>query len=235
MRRLRRRSAADAYDLSDLGPLYHDYALFGARNRQLPGIFGPNQRAKAPIITAYIALAIAKSKEASDDVSFLELFCADAYYAMVAGRLGATSTTGLDNNRDGYSALAPEIARRLRIDGFRLLEMDVDDIESLPPVDIVANVGGLYHVSDPVTVLERSYRLATRYLIVQSVVSLANDDENYFEAPAPGWDWGSRFSRASFDAMIRSRGWDVVAAHSNELTANQEPSDRGSVFYLVQK
>jgi hypothetical protein len=222
-------------DLTDLGPLYHDYSFFGAVNEQLPGIYALNQAAKAPIITAYIALALADAREQSDHVSFTELFCADAYYAMVASRLGAASVRGVDNHRDDFSAKAPEVARRLGIGGFELVDLDVvTQIDRLEPADVVANVGGLYHVADPEAVLQASYDLARRYLVVQSVVSLANDDPDYFEAPAPGWDWGSRYSLVSFDTMIRSQGWNILAWHANELTGNTEPKDRGSVYYLVE-
>jgi hypothetical protein len=151
-------------DLSDLGPLYHDYAFFGARGEQLPGHFGPNQQAKAPILTAYIALALADVLESEPAPSFVELFCADAYYAMVAGRLGAASTRGIDNNRDEHSDTAEEIARRLGIEGFELIEADVADMAAFEPADVVANVGGLYHVANPEQVLQDSYALATRYL-----------------------------------------------------------------------
>ena len=37
--------------LKDLGPLYHKYTFFGIDNEQLSEIFGPNQKAKEPIIT----------------------------------------------------------------------------------------------------------------------------------------------------------------------------------------
>jgi hypothetical protein len=228
-------TTTDRQDLTDLGPQYHEYSFFGATGTQLEGHFVGNQRAKAPIITAYIAYAIAKSREYTDDVSFIELFCADAYYAMVAGRLGALSTTGVDNNRDKHSDAAMEIARRLGIDGFRMLDMDISRISRLAPADVVANVGGLYHVENPVDVLRDSYALARRYLIVQNVVSLANTDPDYFETPAPGWTWGSRFSRASFDALIRSQGWNIVDHHENELTGNDRDEDRGSMYYLIAK
>jgi hypothetical protein len=222
-------------DLSDLGPLYHDYSFFGATGEQLPGHFGPNQRAKAPMLTAYIALALADVLEDTEEPSFAELFCADAYYAMVAGRLGATHVRGIDNNRDEHSETATEIARRLGIAGFELVEADVADMASFPPADVVANVGGLYHVADPEEVLRASYELATRYLIVQTVVSLANEDPDYFEAPAPGWDWGSRYNAVSFDTMVRDQGWNLLAWHRNELTGNDRREDRGSVYYLIAK
>jgi hypothetical protein len=67
------------------------------------------------------------------------------------------------------------------------------------------------------------------------VVSLATDDADYFESPAPGWTWGNRFSRKSFDRMIRSLGYTIVDSHFNELEGNSRPEDRGSVYYLIQK
>ncbi|MGD0232802.1 MAG: hypothetical protein ABSC19_21030 [Syntrophorhabdales bacterium] len=89
--------------LHGLGPLYHNYSFFGVDNDQLPGIYELNQKAKAPIISAYIAYAIAKSKRnTSDIVSFTELFCADGFYAMVASRLGCNRSIGIDNDRDKH-------------------------------------------------------------------------------------------------------------------------------------
>jgi hypothetical protein len=187
------------------------------------------------MITAYLALALASVAEDTPEPSFIELFCADAYYAMVASRLGARWVRGVDNSRDGFSGVAPEIARRLGIDGFELIGADVADLAGLAPADVVANVGGLYHVADPEKVLQDSYALANRYLIVQTVVSLANDDPTYLEVPAPGWDWGSRMNPVSFDTMIRDQGWQLLAWHQNELTGNSEPKDRGSVYYLIEK
>lgn len=223
-------------DLRRFGPLYHSYRLLGAVNEQLPGIYPPNQRCKEPILVAYIQWAIAKCRSSlGTPVSFAELFCADGYYAMIARHLGATSSMGIDNDRDGHIGNANAVAAALGLDDVQFLKMDVAAMDSLPPVDIVANVGGLYHVDDPLDILERSYRLARRYLIVQTVVSLARHDADYFEKPAPGWTWGNRFSRESFDAAIDATGWDIVDRHFNELEGNERPEDRGSVYYLIRK
>jgi hypothetical protein len=221
---------------NDMGPLYHDYSLFGVRNQQLPGIFGPNQKCKAPIISAYIQLAIAKSRRKSGDlVSFTELFCADAYYAMLALKFGADKAYGVDNNRDNYSVKSTEIAKRLKYSHYKFVQADVSEIDKLESTDVVANVGGLYHVSNPQEILALSYGLANKYLIVQSVVSLATSDPNYFVTPAPDWSWGSRYSRQSFDKMIRQSGWSIISHHFNELEGNERKEDRGSVYYLVEK
>ncbi|MBM4438056.1 MAG: hypothetical protein FJ029_12680 [Actinobacteria bacterium] len=223
-------------DLRHLGPQYHSYRLLGATNEQLPGIYPPNQACKEPILLAYIQLAIAKCRTTiATPVSFAELFCADGYHAMMARRLGATASMGIDNDREGHFGTASKVAAAVGLSDVRFLRMEVDAIDTLPPVDIVANVGGLYHVADPLAILAKSYAMARRFLIVQSVVSLATDDPRYFASPAPGWHWGSRFSRASFDRAMRETGWDIVDSHFNELEGNDRPEDRGSAYYLVRK
>ena len=220
-----------------LDGLYHEYSFFGFRNRQAEGHFALNQKAKSPIIVAYIAQAIAKTKEIKEDISFVELFCADAYYAMIASRLGAREVTGVDNNKDQYAGCnkVKSIAKKLDIRNFSFIDADINKLSTKNKYDIVANVGGLYHVSDPERILEKSYSIARHYLIVQSVVSLANKRLDYFEEPAPGWDWGCRYNPASFDRMIRSKGYKIVDYHFNELKGNSRPEDRGSVYYLIEK
>lgn len=222
--------------LKDLGPLYHNYSFFGVDNEQLPGIYELNQKAKAPIITAYIAYAIAKSKvRTSDTVSFTELFCADGYYAMIAARLGCNLSIGIDNDRDKHFSNATLIAARLGHANVIFQKEEITPTSSFGGTDIVANVGGLYHVDNPEKILELSYRMANKYLIIQSVVSLATDDEDYYESPAPGWTWGSRFSRQSFDRMIKTHCSQIVDQHFNELEGNNRSEDRGSVYYLIKK
>lgn len=222
--------------LKELGPLYHEYSFFGVSNEQLPGMYELNQKAKAPIITSYIAYAIAKSRaKATDSVSFTELFCADGYYAMVAARLGCDRSIGIDSNRDGHLPKARKIAELLGMSSVTFLETEITGDTALEATDIVANVGGLYHVSKPEEILKLSYARARKFLVVQTVVSLASTDETYFAAPAPGWTWGNRYSRNSFDRMIRAVCPGIVDSHFNELEGNNRLEDRGSVYYLIKK
>lgn len=224
-----------AHVLSDLGELYHSYAFFGVDNGQLPGMYAPNQKAKAPVLVAYIAYAVAKSMRDNDSsVSFTELFCADGFYAMVAARLGCKPSVGIDNDRDNHFGKAALIASRLGLSDVIFEKREITPTSTFSPTDIVANVGGLYHVEQPEEILDLSYRMANQYLIVQSVVSLATEDDQYFEAPAPGWTWGNRFSRQSFDKMIQRHGYKVIDQHFNVLEGNNRPEDRGSVYYLIK-
>ena len=160
---------------------------------------------------------------------------ADGFYAMAARKFGAFDSIGIDNNRDGYLKYAEKISSRLGLDRVQFLAMDVSAIEHLKTVDIVANVGGLYHVSNPMEILSKSYDFAKRYLIVQTVVSLATQDDDYYESPAPGWDWGNRFSRTSFEKYIHSKNWEILDSHFNELEGNDRLEDRGSIYFLIKK
>jgi methyltransferase family protein len=221
--------------LDDLGPLYHSYRFFGVDNPQIVN-FAANQRCKEAIILSYILNGIAKSRSSMNEpVSFAELFCADGYFTMLAARLGATSAIGIDSNRDGHSAAAPVIAGRLGLNNVRFDLREVDTITELDAYDVVANIGGLYHVSNPIEILRKSYDLAKRYLIVQSVVSLASNRDDYFVSPAPGWQHGCRFSPQSFTKMVESQGYRILDRFYNELEGNARPEDRGSVYFLIEK
>lgn len=220
----------------DLGPTYHDFSCLGLPTEQIPGIYAPNQRTKVPIISAYILMAFARLRaRGCEDFSFAELFCADGFYAMFAARFGAACATGFDNDRDGHLASAAMIRDRLGLPQVEFRATRIEDIPAGERFDVVANVGGLYHVDDPEAVLEQSYEMARAYLVIQNVVSLATDAWDYFERPAPGLDWGNRFSRASFDGMVRSKNWRIVDSFFNTLDANPRLEDRGSVYYLIEK
>lgn len=216
-------------------PGYHDFSWLGCPTPQIPGIFKPNQDAKAPVLCAYILLALARARAATGGATtFAELFCADGFYAMFAARFGAARAWGYDSDRDGHLASALRMRARLGIDNVDFVRCRVEDLGA-ERFDIVANVGGLYHVDDPRAVLEASWNMARRYLIVQNVVSMANDEPDYFERPAPGLDWGNRFSRRSFDRLVRGLGGMVVLADFNTLDANPRIEDRGSMYYLIEK
>ncbi|MDY0046304.1 MAG: methyltransferase domain-containing protein [Thauera propionica] len=222
--------------MADMEPTYHDFSWLGLPTRQIEGIYAPNQAVKAPVIAAYVLLALARLRARGVvPISFAELFCADGFYAMFAARFGADHAVGFDNDRDGHLASAQRIRDRL---GLVSVEFERTDIEAIDPsrrFSIVANVGGLYHVDDPEAVLRRSFAMAEHYLIVQNVVSLADTSDDYFCRPAPGLTWGNRYSRESFDALIARTGWRVLLQDFDVLRGNPRPEDQGCVFYLIEK
>lgn len=226
---------ADPHLLDDLGPLYHSYRLFGVENQQIEN-FRVNQRCKESLILGYILVAMGKVRATCDyQPSFAELFCADGYFTMCAAYFGANPAVGIDNNRDGWSPNGPEIARRLGLNNVSFQWGDVNEIDGENLYDVVANIGGLYHVSNPVDVLRKSYALARRFLVVQSVVTTTTNDANYFVSPAPGLQHGCRYSAQSFANMVVAQGYRIIDAQFNQLEGNQRPEDRGSVYMLIEK
>jgi hypothetical protein len=99
----------------------------------------------------------------------------------------------------------------------------------------VANIGGLYHVTNPVEILRKSYELARRYLIVQTVVSMASNAPDYFVTPAPGWQHGCRYGAQSFVNVVQAQGYRILDAQFNQLEGNPRMEDRGSVYMLIEK
>lgn len=213
---------------------YHDFSLLGLDSSNATGSHRKNQIAKAPVILGYLLFAIGKSKQRkSGPIHVAELFCADAYYSFVASRFGADRCDAFDNNKDGHIEEAYSAKQQLADGKVHIHLKDIFQIESNFRADIVMNTGGLYHVTDPLRALERSYSMASRYLIVQTVTSLVSENVSYFETPAPGWKHGCRFSHAWIQNQIASRGYFVVDSERNILEGNGRLEDRGSSYFLI--
>jgi 2-polyprenyl-3-methyl-5-hydroxy-6-metoxy-1,4-benzoquinol methylase len=230
------RSRASNEELNELGPWYHSFDSLGVQLVQLPGIYPINQKCKEGIILRYLQLCIEKSKKSCEDKpTVLEMFCADGYYAAHAKRMGAGRVTGIDWDQKRIKQ-AEAIYRTLFDEPGEFLVQDVCSFSPSEPYDIVLCCGGLYHVSEPRRVIENCFnKFSKEFLIVQSVVSLENNDEDYFVTPAPGWSHGSRFSMVFLRKTILQAGWQIVDSHFNELEGNERLCDRGSAYFLCQK
>lgn len=209
---------------------YHNFSILGINNRQRGGIYPINQRCKEQYILGYLLLALAKARgrTVDDRPSVLELFCADAYYGLLAKKFGAGQVTVIDND-----PAAIEHAGIMR----DILNLDVDIqltnvFDFVPGIsyDVVLCTGGLYHLSDPKAFLRSVKNYTKKYLIVQSVVSLESDDPEYFVSPAPGWPHGCRFSRTYFAKMLNDLGFQMIDQGFNHLEGNDRLCDRGSCY-----
>jgi len=215
---------------------YHDFSFLGLNLPQKPGIYGPNQKAKEPVIARYLLSAVGelRAREVSP-ITVAELFCADAYYSFLARRFGADRCYAFDNNKDGHLPEAHNIQTLLKDHCVEIRETEVAKIPLEFSTSIVINAGGLYHLNDPLSCLEHSYATCAHYLIVQSVITTATEDENYFEAPAPGWDWGCRFTYKYLENEIRRRDYEIIDSDRNLLLGNDRLEDRGSAYFLIRK
>jgi 2-polyprenyl-3-methyl-5-hydroxy-6-metoxy-1,4-benzoquinol methylase len=93
----------------------------------------------------------------------LDVFCANGAFSFEAARLGATEVVGVD-----YDAPRLECARFIGslVEGSlpiapSFIDGDVYELPSIvePPFDVTVALGGLYHVADPVLVLDNLRRV----------------------------------------------------------------------------
>ncbi len=211
-------------------PWYHNFGVLGVRTVQEPGIWRANQIAKQKPLFSYISRAIEICHERGTGSEGVELFCADGFYGNYAVQAGADHIHGVDLD-DKNLAKARLMSKLLDTAGkARFDHMDVYKIEQSYDWGICA--GGLYHIADPAGLLKMLTHRIKGPLVIQTVYSLANDSPDYFETPAPGWTWGSRFSHAYLTRMIEDAGWKILESTTNELKGNKRPEDRGSAYYL---
>jgi SAM-dependent methyltransferase len=211
---------------------YHDYSPLGFKTRQGREVMRHNQTSKQRPLFEMIDRALDLCRPSSEKISGLELFCADGFFGNYAASRGATSLLGVDLSKK-HLRRATLAAKLLGLADVARFEMrDVFDIAG--EFDFAICAGGLYHLSNPEALLRKLAGQVQRALVIQTVYSLARSEPDYFEAPAPGWTWGCRFSRDYLLGMARDAGFHVVDWTTNELEGNTRPEDRGSIYVLCE-
>lgn len=137
---------------------------------------------------------------------------------------------------ENHTRRARTIARRLQLHDIIFHCEDVWTFLERPgsPYDLVLCAGGLYHIDAPGRLLEMVGRVGSRYVVIQTVVTLETEDADYFVEPAPGWQHGCRFTHAWLRECIAALGWRVEAEARADLPGNRSLRDRGSSFFLCR-
>lgn len=193
-----------------------------------------NQRVKEAVLIPFLRRCL---EELGERPSCLDLFCADGYYSCTIASLAPSArVTGIDLDEREIER-ARTAARVLELPGAEFVCADADRwIEaSRERFDLIFCAGGLYHLSRPELLLARLSKISVRYLVLQSVVSLENQELEYFEAPAPGWRHGSRFSHDRLVAWLGEYGWEIVDQLLHELPGNRHLRDRGSSCFICRR
>lgn len=220
---------------------YHDFSPLGLKTNQFRSAFyRKNQQAKQDELFDLIDRAIASCpREPGPGIKGVELFCADGFYANYAASRGVRSMLGVDLDADSVEARSgvleqARLVTRLLGNGdyIHYRKADVFDLDG--SWDICICAGGLYHLTDPRRLLTRLRRQVKTALVLQTVVSLENQDPSYFVTPAPGLTWGCRFSSKHLDRMIETSGWEIMERRENQLPGNIRLCDRGSVYLLCR-
>ncbi len=163
----------------------------------------------------------------------LDLFCADGYYSFLMTRLAPhAQVIGVDlNEQDIHRANA--MAQVLKTTNVAFERKDVFDVLKHPRVcDLIFCAGGLYHLATPADLIRLIGEQHPKRVVIQSVVSLSTEDQDYFVTPAPGWKHGSRFSHARLRNWILESGLQIIVETRNELEGNFAKQDRGSSYFL---
>ena len=213
-----------------LDPWYHDFATLGFPTLQRPGIFKPNQRCKQEPLFELIRKAVSLCYDKGTSARGVELFCADGFYANHAIRCGAEAVQAID--LDELDLSKGRLITKILGHEDRVTFEHADVLDLSRTYDFGICAGGLYHLSNPQDLLARLAERIRTALVIQTVYSLANTSEDYFETPAPLWTWGCRFSYTYLQTMIEHCGWSIFEARTNELTGNERLEDRGSAYFL---
>lgn len=215
---------------------YHDFSALGLPTKHRGEFYRSNQEAKAPMICHLIDEALRIVEEhptrANRNPTAMELFCADAYYAMYVAKIRPFfQVHAMDRSADEIKR-GRAVAKALDLQDRVMLEQhSVGAYHG--DADLVLCTGGLYHLHDPLKLLKRLCQPSVKAMVVQSVYSLEDDHLDYFGKAPPDRPHGSRFSAAWLLNAIRKAGWDVVEDGVNELKANPM-RDRGSLYVLCK-
>jgi 2-polyprenyl-3-methyl-5-hydroxy-6-metoxy-1,4-benzoquinol methylase len=229
-------------------PWYHDFKALGIQTNFSPekmdGIPDAQvrqtrknmdqQARKESIIAPYIQMALDRIGDTSN-ISILDLFCADGYYGFLTQKLAPGSTlTGVDINGKDIK-LCKIMASHLDLGPSTFVEDDVYHyVENSGEVDLALCTGGLYHIPDPRRLLDGLRKITEQYLIIQSAITVAHDDPDYYETPNPWFNgWGSLFTNARLLRWIDETGFNIIDSATN---ARAEPNPRkvGACYALVK-
>jgi cyclopropane fatty-acyl-phospholipid synthase-like methyltransferase len=198
-----------------------------------------NQSRKESVIAPFIRQAlddITQQKDRIRTLRCLDLFCADGYYSCMLARMCPdVEITSVDLDEQEI-VRARTAARLLGVHQATFELADVWEFVRAPrQFDLILCTGGLYHLTQPSDFVRLLRQMCGpvngQQLVVQSVVTLENDDPDYFVSPAPGWKHGSRFTHGGLGRWLEQAGWRIVASDRNELSGNARPCDRGSSYY----
>lgn len=221
---------------------YHDFERLGVKTKLIPfSGYREAQDLKDSIIIDYVKI-IEKDERKTPKKGF-ELFCSDGYYSHYFAAFGYNmlgvdlcEESGEGKKRGNNLYHARLIQRILDNSGMTSFKKgDVFDVKE--NFDLIVNVGGLYHISDPISLIKQNINFLNQggHLIIQSIVADI-EDPDYFCTPAPGWNWGCRFSHSWLRDKLRLLS-SISILDEREVNANYNRStfDRKYSSFLIKK
>jgi tetratricopeptide (TPR) repeat protein len=212
-----------------LDPWCHDFSVLGIKTPQRQNCSELNQNGQDEIFRL-IKEAIRLCRETSDRAKGVELFSADAFYANYAVMAGADEMECVDI--DDYEIAKAELITKILGNTERMIFNRGDVFKLSDSYDFCICAGGLYHLENPLELLELLSEKTRTALIIQTVYSLAHEADDYFETPPPGRKWGCRFSYGYLTKMLERSGWIVVSEKRDISVGNEKQADSGFAYLL---
>lgn len=228
---------------------YHNFSAVGFPSTFYRiGGYDVSQKNKAPILIDLIreASALVKKRKAQPDeeVSLVDLFCADAYYSIYALHHDfATFAVAIDcQEMSGEGSLRANVLEQAnfisKLCGLqnRLLLINEDVLTYRGEFDICLCFGGLYHINNPYDLLKRITLRTKSALVIQTVIT-SNQGETrpFFISPAPDWSWGCRFNAIYLTNILQELGWKIIHQDIRSMEANTSSWDNLSLSILCVK
>ena len=221
---------------------YHNFESLGVKTKLIPfSGYHEAQSLKDSIVTDYCKI-IFRDTGMSPSTGF-ELFCSDGYYSHFFAARGCCML-GVDLCEDSGEGKK----RSNNLDHARLISRILDNSEKTrfekrdvfevkDNFDLIVNIGGLYHISDPTLLIKQNIRYLNQggYAIFQSIVADVKDPD-YFCSPAPGWSWGCRFSHSWLsDTLKKFESIQILDERELTVKYNKSKFDRKYSSFLIRK
>ena len=219
---------------------YHNFKSLGFPTAINPDpSYSKAQKQKEQILLPLIEKCLKRFRSNIGELVGAEYFGADAYYSFHCLNLGVSQMYSIDlgqespESRGGVLGQARVMSRLLDYEpSLHIRNMDVFDFTQ--NVDFILCFGGLYHLEKPIELMQQIFGL-TDLVIVQTIVSLQNKSQDYFETPAPKWTWGSRMSEKYFERAVLAQGWKILEWNLVIADYNSDLSDQGNLFCVLGK
>jgi hypothetical protein len=219
---------------------YHNFKSLGFPTAINPDpSYSKAQKQKEQILLPLIEKHVGRFGLNGGELVGAEYFGADAYYSFHCLNLGVSKMYSIDLGQESPESRG-EVLGQARVMS-RLLDCEtsleirnMDVFDFTEKVDFILCFGGLYHLEKPIELMQQIFDL-TDLVVVQTIVSLQNTSQDYFETPAPNWSWGSRMSEEYFKRAVRDQGWKILEWNLVTADFNSELSDRGNLFCVLGK
>ncbi|MFT4613583.1 MAG: SAM-dependent methyltransferase [Bacteroidia bacterium] len=99
----------------------------------------------------------------------LDMACNHGYFALDIAYHGAKNAIGVDLRQENINK-ALFLKQHFKISNTDFMQKDIYDLDSEQKFDVVYNLGLFYHITDPYTLMQKTYDMCTEFAVVDSIM-----------------------------------------------------------------